>query len=536
MIATQVSDLYRRFSRRGPPPDPGALAGRVGPHGRDAGRFETCNPPGCQPALRPRIAQGLYPELAARFDLSTLTHLALLVLFLGASSCAVGPNYKRPSIDVPNEFRNAASAAQTNVLGELPWWDVFKDPELKGLIEKALTNNYDLRIAVTRVEQARAIAEQNRALYFPQVDYTAQAARSKNAFIGSPIPVANGGKTLNTFLVGGSASWDIDLWGRLHRLNESARAQYLASQDAQRAVAISVISQVAQAYFRLLALDEQLGIAKRSTNSFGESLRIFSQRLEHGVVSKLETSAATAALASAAATVPEIERQIVIAQNLIDVLLGQNPGTVSRQRSLAEEDLALTIPPGLPSDLLRRRPDILEAEHFLISANAQVGVAIANFFPQLSLTALFGQVSPELSGFTSGAANAWSITAGLSGPLFHGGQLRGEYHQAKSAREESRLRYHSTVIDAFQEVSNDLVSLQKLGQEQEQQRRAVEAYRVAVQVSMERYVAGRASYYEVLQEQQQLFPAEDSLVQIQLNQLISYIQLYQALGGGFGPQ
>jgi len=458
------------------------------------------------------------------------------VLLLVLSSCAVGPNYQRPELNVPGEFRGPPPAAKTNSLAELPWWDVFKDPDLKRLIGQALTNNFDLRIAISRVEQAAAIAAQNRALFFPQVNYAGEVARGKNATVASPTPIANGGVTGSTASISGSASWDIDLWGRLRRLNESARAQYLASQQAQRAVAISVISQVAQAYFRLLALDSQLAIARRSTNSFGESLRIFSQRLEQGVISKLETSAAEAALASAAATVPEIERQIVAQENLIDVLLGQNPAAVARHRSLDEENLTLMIPPGLPSDLLRRRPDILETEQFLVSANAQVCVAVANFFPQLTLTGLFGQVSPELSAFTAGGANAWGIAANLSGPLFQGGKLRGQYRQAKSAREESRLQYESTVLNAFQEVSNDLVSLQKLGEEREQQARAVEAYRVAVQVSMERYVAGRASYYEVLQEQQQLFPAENSLVQTQLNQLLSYIQLYQGLGGGFGQE
>lgn len=470
------------------------------------------------------------PGLASRRIQLTLP----VVLLLLTASCTVGPKYKAPSVDMPAEFRGSSAGAQTNSLAELPWWDVFKDPDLKQLIGKALTNNYDLEIAIARAEQARAVAAQNRALFFPQVSYRGEAGRARNA-VGNN-PVFNGGTTGDTIAVAANASWEIDLWGRLRRLNEAARAQYLASQDARRAVAISVISQVGQAYFKLLALDSQLEIARRSTNSFGESLRIFSQRLEQGVVSKLETSAAEAVLASAEATVPELEREIIAQENLISVLLGENPQTVLRHRTLTEESLALSVAPGLPSELLRRRPDILEAEHLLISANAQVGVAMANFFPQLNLTGLFGQVSPELSAFTSGGANAWSIAAGLSGPLFQGGRLLNQYRQAKSARLESQLRYKSTILNAFQEVSTDLTSVQKLGREREAQARAVEAYRVAVRVSMERYIAGRASYYEVLQEQQQLFPAENALVQIQLNQLLSYIQLYQALGGGFEPE
>jgi multidrug efflux system outer membrane protein len=317
-------------------------------------------------------------------------------------------------------------------------------------------------------------------------------------------------------------------------LNESARAQLLASEYGRRGVALSVINEVAQAYFRLLALDAELTIAQRSTNSFGESLRIFSQRLEAGVVSKLETSAAQAALSSAAASVPELERQVILQENQLSVLLGQNPGPVRRQMGLLQQQLPLSIPPGLPSALLRRRPDIVQAEELLRSANAQVGVAVADFFPQLSLTALFGQVSPELSAFTAGSANAWSVAAGLAGPLFQGGRLAGQYHQAKAARQEALLRYESTVLTALQEVSDNLIGVAKFDTEAVLQNSAVQAYQVAVQVSMERYVAGRASYYEVLQEQQQLFPAENTLVQVRLNQRLAFLQLYQALGGGFG--
>ncbi len=456
---------------------------------------------------------------------------ALVPFLLLLASCAVGPNYKRPPLDMPEQYRGAPSSPGTNTLGELTWWDFFKDPRLKELVGIALTNNYDLRIAFARVEQARAVAEQNRALFFPQANYQGGLGRGKNAVAGNPF--ANGGHISDFFLLTGSASWELDLWGRIRRLNESGRAQFLASEEARRDVTISLISQTAQAYFRLIALDAELEIATRSTNSFGESLRIFSQRLEQGVVSKLETSAAQAALASAAATVPELERQIALQENLLNVLLGRNPGPVPRQADFMKEDLSLSVPPGVPSDLLRRRPDVREAEQLLRSANAQIGVAIANFFPQMSLTGLFGQVSPELSAFTSGGANAWSFAANAVGPIFQGGRLHAQYRQAKAARDEAELRYKGTVLSALQEISDNLISLQKLGEERVQQARAVQAYQVAVQVSMERYVAGRASYYEVLQEQQQLFPAERTLVEIKLSQFVSFLQLYRALSGGF---
>ncbi|HWH69494.1 MAG TPA: TolC family protein, partial [Candidatus Sulfotelmatobacter sp.] len=231
----------------------------------------------------------------------------------------MGPNYKRPPLDVPGGFRSAPAIVYTNALGEVPWWEIFRDDALRNLISTALTNNYDLRVAIARVEQARAILAQNRALFFPQLNYQGSVSRGKNTGGGSTL-IFTGGNTVDTLAIGGSAAWELDLWGRIRRLNESARAQLLASQEARRDVTISLIGEVAQAYFRLLALDQQLAIAQRSTNSFGESLRIFSQRMQGGVVSKLETSAAEAALASAAATVPEFERQITVQENLINVL------------------------------------------------------------------------------------------------------------------------------------------------------------------------------------------------------------------------
>jgi multidrug efflux system outer membrane protein len=296
---------------------------------------------------------------------------------------------------------------------------------------------------------------------------------------------------------------------------------------------ISILSQVAEDYFQLLALDDQVRVAERSTNAFGESMRIFSERFQGGIVSKLEASAAEAALASAAATVPDLERRIFEQENQINILLGRNPGPVRRDHAILVEQSLPEIPPGLPSALLQRRPDVRQAEQLLRSANAQIGVAMANFFPQISLTALLGQVSPELSAFTAGGANAWSVAAGLTGPIFQGGRLAGQYRQAVAAREEARLHYQAVVLNAFQEVSNALFSRQKFTEQRLQQARAVQAYSVAVEVSMDRYVAGKASYYEVLQEQQLLFPAENALTQVQLNQLLSVVQLYRALGGGF---
>jgi multidrug efflux system outer membrane protein len=469
------------------------------------------------------------PALAERAALALFFAVALPFVFI--CSCAVGPNYKRPPLDVPDNFRGATNPPATNSLADLPWTGVFKDEALQELIRVALTNNYDVRIAATRVEQARALVAEARAPFFPQLNYNGTAMRGKNVTDGNPF--YNSGSTADFFLADGSASWEIDLWGRVRRLTEAARAQYFASREARRDVITSLISQIAQAYFQLLAYDEQLDIAHHTTNSFGESLTIFSERMEGGVASKLETSAAQAALASAAATMPDLERQIVLQENFINALLGRNPGPVRRNHGLLQEQFPPEVPAGLPSSLVERRPDIREAEQIVRAANAEVGVAVASFFPQISLTALFGQVSPELSAFTGGAANAWNIGANLAGPLFQGGLLAGQYHQVKAQREEARLRYQSTILNAFREVSDSLTARQKYADQRAQQAIAVEAYDVAVKTATERYVAGRASYYEVLQEQQLLFPAQNELVQVEANQWLSLVQLYRALGGGY---
>ncbi len=332
---------------------------------------------------------------------------------------------------------------------------------------------------------------------------------------------------------GGTASWELDLFGRIRRLSESAKAQYFASEEARRDVTISLIAQVAQDYFQLLTLDRQLAIAREATNSFGESYRIFDQRLRGGVASKLETSSAEALMASSASVIPDREQQIVQVEDQLSVLLGRNPGPIVRAGSTLEAQLVPEIPAGLPSSLLERRPDIREAEQLLRSANAQLGVATADFFPQLSLTGIIGQASPELATLTSGAAFGWGAAASLTGPVFHAGQLRAEYKQAKAARDQSVLQYQATVLYAFQEVADSLIARTKLAERRTQQDKAVLAYREASRIALDRYKQGESSYYEVLQEQQLLFPAEDTLAQTQLAQLSAFIQLYRSLGGGW---
>ncbi len=459
----------------------------------------------------------------------------LLCSILVVAGCAVGPNYHRPPANTPAIFRGETEIS-TNTFADLPWWQVFHDTNLQSLIGIALTNNYDLRIAFSREEQARQLVFETRSELFPQANYDGTAARGKNVINTTPFPSAPGGarSAENGYFVGYlEASWEVDLWGRVRRLTESQRAQYFAAREARRDITISLISQVAQDYFQLLALDRQLQIARDTTNSFGQSLKLFNEELKGGVASRLETAAAEALMESAAATIPDFERQIVLQENQLSVLLGQNPEIIQRTSSSLESQGVPAIPAGLPSALLGRRPDIREAEQELRSANAQVGVAIANFFPQISLTALFGQASPALTAITAGTGRAWGWSAELAGPLFRAGQYKALYREAKAAREESLLQYDLTILNAFQEVSDAIISFQKYGIAFSEQARAVSAYQDAVHVATERYRLGNANYYEVLQQQQELFPAENTLVQTRLNQLTEVVQLYRALGGGW---
>jgi multidrug efflux system outer membrane protein len=452
-----------------------------------------------------------------------------LVLLLSA---CVGPNYRRPPVNVPDTFRGVSTNSAAASLGELPWWDLYRDETLTDLIRAALTNNYDLRIAARRVEQARFNVWQARSELLPQVNYEGEAARGKNTALGV-VTTSGKGTVGNGYFAALTASWEVDLWGRIRRLNESARAQFLAADEARRAVYISLISQVAQAYFELLELDHELEIAERTTNSFGESLRIFSQRLEGGAASRLETSRAEAALATTAAVMPDLERRITIKENQINTLLGRNPGPIPRTAPTQEKILSLEVPAGLPSRLLERRPDIREAEQSVRSANAQVGVAIGDFLPRIGLSSLYGGVNSDVGSILSSSSGAWSVAANITGPVFQGGKLYAQYKQQLAAWEIAKLEYEQTALNAFREVSDALISRQRLEEARLEQSRAVAAYQQAVAVSTQRYTAGKASYYEVLEAQQQLFPAENSLSQTELNLRLSVVTLYRALGGGW---
>ena len=456
------------------------------------------------------------------------------------AGCAVGPNYKRPDVTTPASFPNeSATTAQPAVnahdFAAVAWWDIYQDDRLKELIHASLVEGYDARIAAARVNQAEAIASQVHGQRYPGIGYAANGDRGRNATLGNASPNGNGSIT-NGFDAYLGAAWELDLWGRVRRLDEAARSRYLATEEARRAVWLSLVSQVATAYYDLLELDEELAIAQEATKSYGESVRLFNQRLSGGIASRLETSSAEAAMASSAARVAALERQTVIKENQLGALIGRNPGHIARGVKLSDQKLPPEIPAGLPSQLLERRPDVRQAEETVRAANANIGVTIGGFLPKIGLSAIFGSVSPELDNLMTGKAQLWSVGAQVTGPLFQGGGLHGQYDQAKAAWEEAKLEYQQTALNAFVEVADALVSRQKLAEIRVQQERAVRAYGEAVKIAQRRYASGNAGYFEVLQAQQLLFPAAASLAQTRRDEFTSVIQLYKALGGGWNLQ
>lgn len=460
---------------------------------------------------------------------SYLPRVGWLALLL-AGGCALGPNYQRPPVATPESFRFATNRTVTS-FGDLPWWQAFRDPTLQSLLHTALTNNYNLQQAVARVEQARNQWVAARSPLFPQIGYNGDVGRGRNALFNTPNPLD--GAVLSSAQVNLNAFWEIDFWGRIRRLSESARAQYLATDDARRGVMVTLVSDVATAYFRLLDLDQELAILRSSTNDYAKTYRIFSDRKTNGVASRLETDRAAAALATAAANIPLVEQDIAFTENQLNLLLGRSPGPIPRQSLATQPPLAPEIPPGLPSELLRRRPDVLASEQSLISANALIGASVADFFPRIGLTTFLGKVSPELSAFTGGTANAWNVGANMVGPLFQGGKLVAQYRGAKAGYAEARAAYYQSLLNAMQEVSNALVSRQKQAEARLYDEQAATALGEAVQLATERYLNGKSSYLDVLLAQQDLYPAQRAQVQAQTGELIALVQLYRALGGGW---
>src|SRR5215469_996418 len=443
----------------------------------------------------------------------------LPLLFL--AGCNLGPKYKRPTVQPPANFYTTEQASQISIADQA-WWEMFKDPELQNLIREALQHNYDLRTAVAVVEQQRDLLGVTRSQYYPQVSYDAGITGQQALVIPNHTYYSY---SFTTF-------WEIDLFGRIRKMTEAQKAVYFASEEARRDVRLLIMSQVAQGYFQLRALDAQLEVSRHTVKSFQDSLDIFQHRLEGGYASALETSRAQAALSNVAATIPDFQRQIVAQENALDLLLGRNPGPIARGAELIDQYDPPDVPPGLPATLLERRPDLREAEQNLISANANVGVAKANFFPTISLTGALGGISPQLSELT-GSGKAWSLAGNLAGPLFTAGRLKNQYRASLALRDQARISFEKAVTQAFGEVSTSLSAHQQLAKAYLEEVRSVDAYRESVQLSSTRYDSGLASYFEIVDAQLQLYPAESSAVSYDLGRKLALVSLYRALGGGW---
>lgn len=441
----------------------------------------------------------------------------LIALALLAGACTVGPNYQKPVVPVPEQLYGAPATAES--FADTPWFDVFGDPALRSLIEEALRKGYDVRIAAARVEEARARYGIAGAARYPDADYSVRTGYGRQ-----------GGDTGAAIAADVGASWEVDLWGRIRRLNEAARAQYLASEEGQRAVRLSLASEVAATYFDLRELDAELDIARRTVGAFQNTLDLFDTRLRGGTASGLETARAEALLATASAQIPLLERDIVATENQLNVLLGRVPGPI--ERGSVEQAIPASVPAGLPSALLLRRPDVRAAEQALIAANANIGVAEAAFYPTLSLTGLLGVQSAELSELF-GEGRTWNIQAGLLGPIFNAGRLRNQRRVTVAQFDVALAQYEQSVTRALADASTSLVSLEKLGAAEAERQRAVRANEDAVRLVNIRYESGFSAYFEVLDAMQQLFTAQNNLARTRRDRLVALVSLYRALGGGF---
>ena len=447
------------------------------------------------------------------------------------SACMVGPKYHRPVVQTPNTFRDLAQnlhiQAQTASYAALHWWEVFKDPKLQELIRTALRQNYDLQLATERINAARAQLAVTRSSLFPHLGANANFNGGKeNAFQSK----------YNFLTLVGDAAFQLDFFGRLRRATEASRAELLATDAARQTVILTLVSDVANDYFTLRQLDLQLQITHETITTQTDSVKLTKLRLEHGVATKLDVLQAQQVLDTANAQIPDLERQIAQEENAISILLGNYPDAVPRGLALVEQELPPEVPPGLPSSLLARRPDIREAEQNLIAANAEIGVAKAQFFPQIALTGSGGGSFGRSSAFPGtypSQIGIWSYGAEVSQPIFTGGGLRGNLHFAESQHAQALIAYRQTIQRAFGDVSDTLIDYDKLHQVRLRQQDTVADLQETVRISTLRYQGGTTTYLEVLDSQRSLYTAELTLASARGDEFRSLVQLYRALGGGW---
>ncbi len=458
----------------------------------------------------------------------------LLTVIVGSAmlvGCMVGPKYHRPAVQTPNTFRDLADnpqvQAQTASYADLPWWQVFQDPKLQELVRTALKQNYDLQLATERINSARAQLAVTRSSLFPQVSGNGNFSGGRENLEQS---------RYNFLTLTADAAFQLDFFGRLRRANEAARARLLATEDARQVVVLTLVSDLASDYFTLLQMDLQLAITHETVKTQTDSVKLTQLRLEHGVATKLDVLQAQQVLDTANAAIPDLERQIAQEEDAISILLGNYPQNIARGTPLVEQTLPPEVPAGLPSSIIERRPDIREAEQILVASNADIGVAKAQFFPQISLTGggggSFGRDSVFPSLFAT-QLGVWSYGAQVSQPIFTGGALKGNLHLAESQQRQALIAYQQTIQRAFGDVSDALIGYEKLHQVRTRQQDSVADLQETVRISTLRYKGGTTTYLEVLDGQRSLYGAELTLAAARGDEYRSLVQLYKALGGGW---
>jgi outer membrane protein, multidrug efflux system len=468
-------------------------------------------------------------------DTTTEIQMRRPALFCIASAllcgCMMGPDYVRPKFDTPAGFRFEPKTVTETV--DTAWWKQFGDPVLDALIAEALANNVNVKVAVANVEQAAGVFTQTRSQLFPQIGYSAIGERVRATEAGANRETArllpNPQTAYQAVL---TASWEVDLWGRIRRLSESALANALASDDARRGVILSLVATVASDYLQLRGLDAQLAVAQQTLAAYGESVKLFELQFQYGQVSQMNVAQVQSQYETAAAQIPQIESQIAQAENALSILLGRNPGPIPRGKSVDELSLP-TVPAGLPSQLLERRPDLMQSEQQLVAANAQIGAAKALYFPTISLTGAYGGASSELSKLFTGPARVWNYAGQLTGPIFTFGAVSGQVAQAEGGQQAALYNYQLSIQNAFSDVDSALVANQKLQEQVAAQGRLVAALQDYARLATLQYNGGYTSYTTVLQAEQSLFPAELTLASVRAQVFASSVNIYKAMGGGW---
>jgi multidrug efflux system outer membrane protein len=455
---------------------------------------------------------------------------ALVVVLMTVTGCTVGPDYVKPELDTPDDWRFRIEDATGTV--NTQWWEQFDDPVLDALINQALVNNKDVRIAAARVEEFAARVDITRAGFYPQIGYDGSAGRNATSLDAAGGLLAGTSRINDSYLAALNVGWELDIWGRIRRSTEAARAQLLAEEEGRRTVILTLVSSVASSYINLRNLDRQLEIAIRTLDSRGQSVQLFETKFEGGVVSALEVAQIRSEYEQAAVRIPSLERQIALQENALSILLGSNPGSIPRGKTIDQLTLP-QVPEGMPSELLARRPDIQRAEQDLIAANAQIGVARSQYFPTISLSGLFGYASTELSDLLQGSSEIWGIGADALGPIFTGGSISGQVRATEAVQRQALVGYARTVQTAFREVDDALISSVKFREELVAQGRRVDALLDYARYAQIRYDEGQVSYIEVLDSERRLFDAELLQAQSENDVYASMVGLYKAMGGGW---